>query len=88
MTTAPSTPAPGEHLIRHWMTARIADMLGMQAGDISVDAVLGELGLSSVQAVELAADLESWTGREVPATLVFECPTVRDVARHVAGGRI
>lgn len=84
-----STPAAlSERAVRRWMTARIAVLLRLPPSAVHADAVLQELGLSSVQAVELAADLETWSGRTIPATLVYECPTVRDAARHVAGQRL
>ncbi|GAA1196018.1 acyl carrier protein [Pseudonocardia alaniniphila] len=84
MTIQPAPIALSEHAVRRWMTSRIAVLLQVPAAAVHADAVLGELGLSSIQAVELAADLESWSGLPIPATLVYECPTVRDAARQVA----
>ena len=82
--TGAAPGAAGEHAVRRWMTGRIAALLDVPTSTVHADAVLSELGLTSVQAVELAGDLESWFGRSVPATLVYDFPTVRDVARAVA----
>src|SRR5205807_2381692 len=40
--------------------------------------------MDSVQAVSMAADLEDWLGRELPATLVYDYPTIEGLARHLS----
>jgi acyl carrier protein len=71
--------------VRRWLTGRVAEMLNVAPDTVSPHAVFSELGLSSLQAVELAAELEDMSGREVPATMVYEYPTIEDVAAYVAG---
>lgn len=45
---------------------------------------LRDLGLTSVTATNLVAALRSTTGCELPTTLFFDCPTIREVAENVA----
>jgi acyl carrier protein len=67
------------------MVGRIAEMVRVPPETVSPDAVFSDLGLSSVQAVELTAELEDRTGREIPPTLVFEYPTIDEAAAYIAG---
>jgi acyl carrier protein len=73
-----------ERQLRTWMTARVAELLKVAPETVSHDAVFLELGLSSLQVVELAAELEDVSGREIPATMVYEYPTIGEAARYVA----
>jgi hypothetical protein len=41
-------------------------------------------GLDSIDAVELAGELEDWLGQPVSATLTFDYPTVSAVATYLA----
>jgi acyl carrier protein len=45
--------------------------------------VFRDLGLSSVQLVQMTADLEDVIGREVPPTFLFDCPTIEDAVVHL-----
>jgi acyl carrier protein len=53
------------------------------AAAIVEDTLLLELGLGSLAAVELAGRLSVASGLQLPATLVFDHPTVGVLARHV-----
>lgn len=64
-----------------WLTERVAQLLDTNPQDIDVDCPLAELGLSSLQAVELAGDLENRLGRPVEPTIVYDYPTITDLAR-------
>jgi aryl carrier-like protein len=52
---------------------------------IDVDRPLQELGLDSLMAVELRNRLGSGVGQALPATLLFEHPTLRSLADYLAG---
>ncbi|TDC25345.1 acyl carrier protein [Streptomyces sp. 8K308] len=71
--------------VQDWLTARVAEMLRVDAAQISAEAMFRDLGLSSVQLVEMTADLEDWSGRTLPATFVFDCPTIEDAVAHLTG---
>jgi acyl carrier protein len=70
--------------VQSWLVGRVAEYLKVAPGSVSPQVVFSELGLSSVQAVELTAELEDFSGRKIPATLVYEYPTIEDVAAYVA----
>jgi len=87
IATAPADLPPAvltAHAVRRWLVTRISTLLAVPAAAVHPDVALSELGLSSVQAVQLAADLEDWSGRPIPATFVYEFPTIGEAARHLA----
>jgi myxalamid-type polyketide synthase MxaE and MxaD len=67
------------------MVGRVAEMLKAPPGTVSARAVFSDLGLSSMQAVELTGELEELTGREISATLVYEHPTIDDAVAYIVG---
>ncbi|TMU98624.1 KR domain-containing protein [Streptomyces sp. DASNCL29] len=62
-----------------------ARVLGHAEGtsEIDADAVLADLGLDSLAAVELRNELVAWTGPALPSTLLFDFPTPRALATEL-----
>jgi phthiocerol/phenolphthiocerol synthesis type-I polyketide synthase D len=81
-------PASGreELQVRRLIAAHVADLAGLPEAEVDPDRPLAELGLSSRDAVILAGYLEALLGQPVPSTVVWEHPTISDLARLVAGG--
>lgn len=81
---APVTPldVPAlERWIRDWLAGR----LGLPVAAVAVDRGLGELGLTSIDAIDLAGALGSHLGRALPQTLAFDHPTVNALVAHLTG---
>ncbi len=74
--------------IEAWLLQRLQARLGAGAETTgeTVDRHMpfSYYGLDSIDAVELAAELEDWLGRPVSATLTFDYPTVSAVASYLA----
>jgi acyl transferase domain-containing protein/acyl-CoA synthetase (AMP-forming)/AMP-acid ligase II len=69
-----------------WLRTAIAAELDLpRPEDLDPDVGLFDLGLTSALAVELRARLEPLVGRSLPATLVFDYPTISKLATHLAG---
>jgi polyketide synthase PksN len=66
--------------LRDIMAAR----LGCAAPSIDADVGYYELGLTSVQLLELVGDIERKLGTAVAPTLLFEYATINDLAEHLA----
>ncbi|MEU3252301.1 SDR family NAD(P)-dependent oxidoreductase [Streptomyces sp. NPDC006997] len=78
---AASSPAPGSFEDR--VAALVARRLGVAADGVDRDLGFYECGLSSVDLLSLAGDLEELLGTELYPTLLFEHPTVRRLAGHL-----
>ncbi|MDX3133280.1 type I polyketide synthase [Streptomyces europaeiscabiei] len=71
---------------RRLVVERIAHWSGVPGADIAGDRPLAELGLSSRDAVTIAGELADALGRELPATLLWETPTVNGLVTLLSGG--
>jgi acyl carrier protein len=71
--------------IRTWLLAQCAEALGVPVDSLNPSAPLETFGLGSVQAVSLVGDLEDRLGRQLPATLFWDYPTLDAVADALAG---
>ncbi|MEL6903556.1 MAG: acyl carrier protein, partial [Cyanobacteria bacterium J06606_4] len=72
-----------EHLIRH-IQSEIADVLGYSSADeIVLDQPLADLGVDSLMAVELANQLEHTLGPTIPASFLFEHPTLEGLVAYL-----
>lgn len=73
-----------ERRITEWLVARVAKAAECDPGEIDPGSLFTELGMTSREALLLAADFEDFLGRTVSPTLVWECPSIRAVAAHFA----
>jgi NADP-dependent 3-hydroxy acid dehydrogenase YdfG/acyl carrier protein len=71
-------------VVRDLVRAQVATALGHVTADaVDVDAPFIELGLDSLTAVELRNRLGSATGLQLPATLVFNRPSVVELSDYL-----
>ena len=73
-------PEPG---MTDLVFAAVKDALGLseaEAPDLSLDSPLMEAGLNSALSMQLTAQLEAALQRDLPGTLVFDYPTIRELA--------
>jgi acyl-CoA synthetase (AMP-forming)/AMP-acid ligase II/acyl carrier protein len=68
--------------IAAWVTARLARAVPDVV--VSPDAILADLGLSSAQITELAADIETAFGRRIAAAELFEFRRASDIVDQLA----
>ncbi|MFI7586202.1 beta-ketoacyl synthase N-terminal-like domain-containing protein [Spongisporangium articulatum] len=69
-----------------WLRDAVADLLDLDASEIDPERPLTELGISSRDAVGLVGELEDYLDRDLDATLVWQTPTILDLARLLASG--
>ncbi|MFD7659840.1 beta-ketoacyl synthase N-terminal-like domain-containing protein, partial [Actinosynnema sp. NPDC059797] len=79
------TGTPSEAELRAWLARHVADLVDLPEDEVDVDQPLAELGLSSRDAVVLAGALGDLVDAPLPATAVYEHPTIARLARHLAG---
>jgi acyl carrier protein len=59
--------------------------LRLAPGDVSVTTPFLELGMSSLDAFEIAAALEGWLGRQLSPTAIYNYPSIAALAQWLAG---
>ncbi|MFF5306983.1 acyltransferase domain-containing protein [Streptomyces sp. NPDC013161] len=79
------TTADTRALLRRRIAERVAEWNNTPVDDVPLDRPLAELGMSSRDVVVLAGELSSLTGHELPATLLWEAPTVDALVERVCG---
>jgi acyl carrier protein len=83
---AKAVPAKQRGLLLAYVQERAGRVLGLSASQVGDRVPLNEMGLDSLMAVELRNLLGSGLGlkRSLPATLVFDYPTVEAIADYLA----
>ncbi|MFC8678113.1 beta-ketoacyl synthase N-terminal-like domain-containing protein [Streptomyces griseorubiginosus] len=72
-------------VVRRLVVERVAEWTGTPAAEVPMDRPLADLGMASRDAVVLAGELARLTGRELPATLLWEAPTGEALVAHLCG---
>lgn len=62
----------------------VADKLDVETHHVDLDVTFAELGVDSVESVELVDQLQSRIGRVIPATELLRYPTVKALIEHFA----
>lgn len=79
-----STTLPDKTEVMETLTAYLTEMFELSPGDITPEAKLFEdLGLDSIDAVDLVVRLQDYTGRKIPAAEFKSVRTVGDVVDQV-----
>jgi phthiocerol/phenolphthiocerol synthesis type-I polyketide synthase E len=71
--------------IRAWLIDAVAAAAQLDAADVDPTCPFHDFGLTSTQAVSIAGDLEAWLDRPLAPTLLFEHPTIAELATALAG---
>ena len=69
--------------IGNWLASKLSELLGINADEIDFKEPFANFGLNSIAAVSLSGDLEDWLGCELPATLLWDYPTIEALARYI-----
>ncbi|MFT4085536.1 MAG: polyketide synthase Pks13 [Gordonia sp. (in: high G+C Gram-positive bacteria)] len=72
--------------LRDWLRGWVSKTTGVPESQISDDRPMEELGLSSRDAVALAADVEDKTGVILTATVAYNHPTIAMLAKRIIEG--
>jgi acyl carrier protein len=76
--------APGTEEIQAWLIDAIADKLKVAPQSISTDVFFDEYGLDSLGAVSISGALGKWLHLDLPGTLLYEYPTIRELSAHLS----
>ncbi|WP_369187767.1 acyltransferase domain-containing protein [Streptomyces sp. R08] len=79
------TAAEERERLRRRIAERVAAWHNTPVDTVPLDRPLAELGMSSRDAVVLAGELSLLTGHDLPATVLWEAPTVDALVERVCG---
>jgi acyl carrier protein len=70
--------------IEAWLTEQIAAILSVPEDEIDPNETFDSFGLASRDAVSLSGDLEDYLQQRLSPTLLYQYPTIRELAAHLA----
>jgi acyl carrier protein len=70
--------------IERWVVERVAFYLECRVDDVDPAVSLAETGIDSASAVGLCGDVEDYWQIDADPTLVFDYPTIADIAAFIA----
>ncbi|MCP4661731.1 MAG: acyltransferase domain-containing protein [bacterium] len=77
---------PTNEALRAWLVSWLGSRLNLDPNDLDGRETFSRLGLESVQAASLVADLAVELGRPLSPVLVWEHPTIEALASHLTDG--
>lgn len=80
--TAKAPPSAKE--IERWLVQRIAGCLRVAPVEIDTDKPFLEMGMGSLDAIEVTADLQQWLGRNLSPTAIYNYPNIASLALFLA----
>jgi acyl transferase domain-containing protein/acyl carrier protein len=75
---------PGAATIQAWLVCKLSELLEIDANEVDVGEPFASYGLGSTELVSLSGELAQWLGRQLPAELAYEFPTIEALARGLA----
>ena len=84
---AVETPVPAASAadIRAWLINKIAEVLSLSPEALDTREPLARYGMTSIRSVSLSGELSDWLGRPLPATLLYDHPTIDKIAAYLSG---
>ena len=80
-----ASPRERLSLLESYLRERVAKVLRLSPASVGLDAPLQALGIDSLMSLELRRLLEVDSGITLSATVVWNYPTIRALASHIAG---
>jgi acyl carrier protein len=74
---------PNPQAIEIWLIERIAVLVGVAPNQLDTALPFAAFGLDSVAAVGLSGELEDWLDVELPATILWDYPTIAALAEYL-----
>ncbi|MEE4138722.1 acyl carrier protein [Pseudomonas viridiflava] len=73
------------HHFQSKLSAMVEQEMRLEQGSVATDRNLAEYGLDSIAALTIAGDLEDELGVELPPTLLWDYPSIDDLANYLVG---
>ena len=69
--------------IQRWMQNNIGDALNVAGESLDPNESITSYGLDSIAAFTLTLDLSEWLDRDLPASMLWEFPTIAELAQYL-----
>jgi acyl carrier protein len=76
-------PIASQAAIERWLVTQVALAANEDPGEIDITLPFSAYALDSAAAAELTAGLEDWLGLPLPPTLIWDYPSIKQLARHL-----
>jgi acyl carrier protein len=83
----PAEPCPRTvtaNEVESWLAERVAARLRLPQAQVHATTPFLDFGMASIDAVEIAADLERWLGRRLSPTAIYNHPNIAALAQWIA----
>jgi acyl carrier protein len=70
--------------IQAWFVSHLADLLGVEAAEIDIQAPIDSYGLDSAQAIIIATKAGNFLGFQMSPLLVWHYPTIESLSERLA----
>jgi len=70
--------------IERWLVEQIASYAELSTEEVDAHIPFERYGLDSRTAASLSGELEDWLGASIPATLLWDYPTIAEVSRFLS----
>jgi acyl carrier protein len=81
MTTRSPKGCPTAEEIERWLVRRLPALMGLSPDGIDPRWSFERNGVDSLGGVTLSVELGEWLGRRLDPTVVWDYPSIRDLAR-------
>lgn len=75
---------PGNHQLKLWLQLTVANHLGLDPEKVDPNQPLALYGMDSPTALSILGDLEKKLDKDLSPTLIYEFPTISDLANHLS----
>ena len=73
----------GRQSVEDWLRDRLGALLQRPAAQVEIRRRFVEFGIESLEATTISVELEEWLGLRLPLTLLWDHPTVAELAAHL-----
>jgi acyl carrier protein len=70
--------------IQAWLISYLVELLEIDPKEVDVTISFDRYGLDSATAIGLSGDLEDWLGYDLAPTILYDYPTIKTLASHLA----
>lgn len=84
MSSSNQIPTYTAEEIQNWLTSHLAELLGVEAAEIDIQAPLDSYGLDSAQGMLLAAKAGKFLGFQLSPLLLWHYPTIELLSQRLA----